>query len=241
MQGIPYFLLVFADGILCFFSPCTLPVIALYLCYISGVNLAQADENAANRWKIVSHSLRFILGLVIVYSLMGVIVSFIGGLVFVYAKTWFLVASGILLIIAGCANLGFLRIGFLDRATGTAMRIRGVSALTAVVQGMTFALLWTPCSGPLVLGALSLASDQTALWQSALVMAVFTLGISVPIFVTALAAARVAAFIRSHGRLVEYLKYVTGVFMIFFGVLLVFDKFVIFTRFISVFFSVGGQ
>ncbi|MEE4254184.1 MAG: cytochrome c biogenesis protein CcdA [Desulfuromusa sp.] len=71
--------IAFLAGLLSFFSPCVLPLIPLYLTYISGLSFAQlkqADAGSQARRAVVFHSLVFISGFSVVFIALGGLAGF---------------------------------------------------------------------------------------------------------------------------------------------------------------------
>ena len=68
-------------GLLSFVSPCVLPLVPPYLCYMAGVSLDQltgvADEGVA-RHKVVFSALAFVLGFSTVFVTLGATASALG-------------------------------------------------------------------------------------------------------------------------------------------------------------------
>lgn len=63
----------FGAGVLSFLSPCTLPLLPLYISYITGKNVQEVKENQSFKFKrnVLLHSLIFLLGVSVVYISLG--------------------------------------------------------------------------------------------------------------------------------------------------------------------------
>jgi len=103
-------LLAFWGGIVSFFSPCILPLIPLYISYISGVS-SYSLSMEHSRIFVVTRVLVFILGFSLVVTALGASASFIGNWLLTYREI-FLHIGGIILIIFGISFLGILKIPF---------------------------------------------------------------------------------------------------------------------------------
>ena len=75
-------------GIISFLSPCVLPLVPPYLCFITGASLEQLSERegsmAVQRRRTVLAALFFVLGFSTVFILMGVSASYVGQLLRAY-------------------------------------------------------------------------------------------------------------------------------------------------------------
>ncbi len=105
-------------GIISFLSPCVLPLVPPYLCFITGASLEQLSESdgamAAQRRRTLLAALFFVLGFSTVFILMGVSASYVGQLL----RAWLPVlaqVAGVFIILMGLNFLGVFRLGFLSR------------------------------------------------------------------------------------------------------------------------------
>src|ERR1700690_1999658 len=95
-------------GLVSFLSPCVLPLVPPYLCYMAGVSLDQltgkAEERVARRTVVLS-ALAFVLGFSTVFVALGATASVAGQLVrdHIGALT---IIGGIIIIVMGLHFLG---------------------------------------------------------------------------------------------------------------------------------------
>lgn len=93
-----------------------------------------------------------------------------------------------------------------DRAsalgTGLDQRVSSRSLHHALLMGMLLGLVWTPCSGPLLASALSLAAGGGAA-SATLTLAIFGLGAAIPLisvgYLSRSALGRVRSWVTAHG------------------------------------------
>lgn len=115
-ENAPYLISLIA-GILTFISPCVLPLIPAYLSYVSEISLQELKDSAKlnlkKRFKILRSAVFFILGLGIVFVLLGAVAARIlqGGILI--SPILRFVAGGIL-IVFGLHTLGVFKIAFLN-------------------------------------------------------------------------------------------------------------------------------
>src|SRR5512135_1415219 len=108
--------LAFLAGMASFLSPCVFSLVPAYIGYLSGRSLAVTDparKNRWDRWNTVSHGLAFVIGFSIVFVILGVAVSALGGFLFNF-RTWIARIGGIVVIIFGLHMIGVFRIPFLE-------------------------------------------------------------------------------------------------------------------------------
>lgn len=154
-------LTVFFQGLLSFFSPCVLPLIPLYVGYLSGGTGTRGEDGRMHykRSKVMLHTLFFVLGVSFAFFVLGLGVSAAAGF-FKTNQMLFARIGGILV-----AAFGFYQLGMLgeSKVLGKERRLPfrldsiAMSPLTALLMGFTFSFAWTPCVGP--------ASPVCFLWR----------------------------------------------------------------------------
>ena len=80
MGQIPSVALSFGAGLLTFLSPCVLPLIPVYLSFISGESVMTAVENRGYRYRLLARTLLFVGGFTFVFVLLALL--FGGGMRF---------------------------------------------------------------------------------------------------------------------------------------------------------------
>ncbi len=204
-----------AAGLVSFFSPCVVPLVPGYLAYASG--LAGADVVAGRgRRRLVAGAVLFVLGIAVVYVIIGAVVGSVG-VALLQHQAMINRVLGVGVIVLG---LIFLGLPFGRRELRTDWRPR-VGVAAAPLLGGVFALGWTPCIGPALGAVLTLAYNEATAVRGAVLTFVFTLGLGLPFIAAALAyhwLARVIAVARRHRLLIMRIG---GVLMIMVGVAMV--------------------
>ncbi len=188
-------------GALSFLSPCVLPLVPPYLCYMAGVSVDEfrgeaKQETGGTRTALLSASLAFVLGFSTVFVALGAGASSIGGLLRAYQQELAIVA-GVLIIVMGLNFLGVIRIPLLSREARFQSSGKPASALAAYVMGLAFAFGWTPCIGPVLGPILTLAGGRETVGEGAALLFAYSLGLGIPFLVAALFS---GAFMRFLGR-----------------------------------------
>jgi len=188
-------------GLLSFLSPCVLPLVPPYLCFLGGATfdqLAGEDETPAHVYRtIVLSSIAFVLGFTTVFVLTGVTFGAVGNTLLDHQKVITRVL-GCVTIVLGLAFLGWF--GFLQRDVRV-HRVPAVGIAAAPMLGVLFGLGWTPCIGPTLGAVLSLALNEGGVGRGAVLAVVYSLGLGIPFVVAALAFRRMlgaVGWIRRH-------------------------------------------
>lgn len=215
-------------GLLSFLSPCVLPLVPPYLCFLGGVSAeqltAQGSVTAGASRRVLLAAVAFVMGFGTVFVLMGASASAAGRLVTEYLPLLAQVA-GIALVVLGLHFLGVLKVPWLYREIRYQPAVRPAGLAGAYLVGLAFAFGWTPCVGPVLAAILMLAASEESAWQGAGLLAGYALGIGIP-FLAAAALARPFLLclqrFRRHVRRVEQLM---GVLLIATGVVFLSGKF----------------
>ena len=218
------FVVAFTSGLLSFLSPCVLPVIPSYLSFISGVSLDEMngpDAEAGARRRVVLNALAFIVGFSLVFVSLGASASALYG-VFAGHRRLIRIAGGTAIILVGVYLLGFLKVPALDRYFQVNLKDKPAGYLGSGLVGITFAVAWIPCVGPILGAILALAATST---NGVLLLGSYAAGLAVPFFLSAVAVDWFFLFSRRFRRYVHYVHIVAGVMLIVIGALLVTDYF----------------
>lgn len=215
----------FIAGFLTFLSPCLLPLIPSFLLYIAGVSYGEfKDETkrAKVQSKVIVHSLLFIAGFSLVFILLGLTATFLGKLLFQYQK-YIRILGGALIAVFGLYLTGLLKLDFLYKERKFNVTTKGASYIGSFMVGVTFAAAWTPCAGPILGSILVLAGTKASMAQGAGLLSVYSLGIAVPFFLTALVLNSFLAFFKKIEKVMSVINLVGGVFLIIVGILVATD------------------
>lgn len=187
----------FLAGLVSFLSPCVLPLVPPYLCYMTGVTLDQltgeADERVA-RLRVMMSSLAFVLGFSTVFVTLGAAASVVGRFVASYSGV-LSVVGGLVIIIMGLHFLGLFRIAFLQRQ----MRVdvdNQAGPGGSYLMGLAFGFGWTPCIGPVLGAILFVAGSEETAGRGALLLAIYSFGLGLPFLIAGLFAGPFMGFLR---------------------------------------------
>ncbi|MGH7831832.1 MAG: cytochrome c biogenesis CcdA family protein, partial [Candidatus Binatia bacterium] len=196
------FLVAFVAGLFSFLSPCVLPLIPSYLSFVSGVSLEEMRANQVGnrvRRQVALHSLAFIVGFSLVFVSLGASASFLGGLFFSYRNV-IRTLGGILIILVGLYLTGLFKISVLDRYFQFNLKNKPAGYLGSVLVGITFAVAWTPCVGPILGAILTLAGTSAQVDRGIFLLATYAAGLALPFFLSAVAVNSFFQFSQSFRR-----------------------------------------
>ena len=214
------FPLALSAGILSFLSPCVLPLVPIYLGYLTGAGAGnRAITMEQSRSFTLLHGLAFVSGFSLVFIALGAI----GGAArAILTHPAFLWVGAILLMVMGLHLLGVVRIPLLFMEKRFEVQ-RGANpnVFSSLLIGATFGAGWTPCIGPVLGAILLLSAQQGGVLQGASLLAVYSLGLAIPFLIMAGALGRASAFIRQLGPKLRYIEMASGALLIVVALMLV--------------------
>jgi cytochrome c-type biogenesis protein len=206
--------LAFIAGLASFLSPCVLPLLPVYLSYISGVSVERLESE---RWQVLRVALAFVAGFTLVFVLMGAGAGGIGALL-LHQRRLLTIIAGAFLILSGVALMGLVHLPLPVVSLSWGRRLHGVPG--AAAAGAAVAIAWTPCVGYVLGAILTMAASENAP-AGALLLLVYSLGLGAPFIAAALAfgwVGRRLAAVRRHYRAFQT---VAGGLLVAVGVLFV--------------------
>lgn len=221
----------FLAGTITFFASCLLPLVPIYLAYLSGVSLTTTKKSEKN--KILRTSIAFVVGFISVFILLGATFSTLNRALSSY-KFWIEKAGGTLFILLGLYLTGIFQLNFLSKDFHFKLNkwFKKKTTLHAFLTGITFGFGWTPCVGP-VLGVILYWSSQQATFLQGFVMLLFYgLGLGLPFVLTGLLFEKASPFLKKTQKLGNTLQKIAGVIIILAGILLLTGKLQDFTLYL---------
>lgn len=214
-------------GLLSFLSPCILPIVPFYLCYLAGISMNQLTADGSlqdgSRRRVIIASVLFATGILTVFVGLGATATMFGQALRAYFSVLRYVA-GALIVVMGLHFLGVFKIGLLYREARIQTGNKPVSYVGAYVVGLAFAFGWTPCVGPILAAILFAAGAQETVMQGTLLLFAYGIGMGLPFVLAAIFASQ---FMSAFGKFRRYLgvvEKVMGGFLVLFGALIFFGQ-----------------
>ncbi len=209
-------------GLISFVSPCVLPIVPPYLCFLAGLSLdqitADGQEAPGARRKVVFSSVAFVFGFATVFVALGATASVIGQTM-ARNLDWLAVVAGAMILVLGLHFTGLIRIPLLYREARFDVERKPPGLLGAYLVGLAFAFGWTPCVGPVLATILFTAGGQETAAEGALLLSFYALGIGVPFVLAAFFVGPFMMLMRRFRRHMGMVEKVMGILLIATGVL----------------------
>lgn len=210
-------------GLLSFLSPCILPMVPFYLCYMAGLSMRELrDEGgiaAGAQRRLVVSAVAFALGVTTIFVLLGLGATALG-MAFIQWKQPLAYVAAAVLLVFGLHFLGVIRVPFLYREARIDARTEPSTLIGAYVMGLAFGFGWTPCVGPALAAILMIASGMGEIWRGGALLLVYGLSMTLPFVVAALFARPFLAWVGRNRRYLGYVEKAMGVMLILFAVLI---------------------
>ena len=140
---------------------------------------------------------------------------------------------GLLIVIFGLYLLGILNINFLQMEHRFQFRNRPVGYLGSFLIGIAFAAGWTPCVGPVLGTILLYASTTDSLLDGVFLLTSYSLGLGLPLFLTALGVDRFLAYFKQARAYLWGVSTVSGVLLVIVGVMIYANSLTMITSFLE--------
>ena len=215
---------VVTAGLLSFLSPCVLPIVPGYLCFMAGTSLDKLDLNAREiKRDVFYYSLCFVIGFSTVFIILGASATVISGLMFEYLD-YLRVAGGIVIIIFGIHFMQLIQIPLLNQELRVQVQNYKPGVVGSYIIGLSFAFGWTPCIGPILGSVLSVAASSETISQGVFLLFLYSMGLGIPFL---LAAYAIGSFLNFFSKIKKYMRtieIVTGLLLIIFGILILTNR-----------------
>lgn len=209
-------------GFLSFLSPCVLPLVPPYLCFLGGTTFDQLtgeDETPPHVYKtVIMSSVVFVLGFTTIFVILGATATAAGQLMVDNLSLLGKIA-GVVIIIAGLHFLGVLHIPMLHREARYHADARPAGLIGAYVIGLAFAFGWTPCIGPVLAAILAMAAGEDSVRQGVALLFVYSLGLGIPFIVAAIAIKPFMSTLQRFRKHLATVEKLLGGFLVLTGIL----------------------
>lgn len=212
----------FVAGLLSFLSPCVLPLIPSYITYITGLSFADLQAEHPShiiRQKSILHSLAFICGFTLVFVLLGASATYIGSFL-QHNSNVIRKVGGVILVVLGIHVTGLVPLRFLMAEKRVSIKHKPSGYAGSFLVGIIFAAGWTPCIGPILAAILAVAATEESVYQGIILLLIYSLGLGVPFFLSALAMHRFIVAFNRFKKYIRIFEIMTGVLLMVIGVLI---------------------
>ena len=220
MTGSLGVVVAFSAGLFSFLSPCVLPLFPSYVSFITGMSVSDltADLSGAARRRVMLHALAFVLGFSLVFVSLGASFSAAGQFLLDYREMIRRV-GGVLIVLFGLYIAGVFKLGLLGRTKQLQLREKPAGYLGSLAVGITFAIGWTPCVGPILGAILSLAGTAETLQRGIGLLIAYSAGLGLPFLLSAVALGSFLRVFKRYRPFIPVMERAASVLLVVVGVL----------------------
>lgn len=210
-------------GLLSFFSPCILPIVPFYLCYMAGISMNDLQSNddipSATHRRLIIASIFFALGVTTIFVLLGLGATALGQ-AFREWRQELAYVSAAFLGVFGLHFLDLIRIPLLYREARMDAKTDPSSYIGSYVMGLAFGFGWTPCVGPALAAILMVAGGMGDMIYGGLLLLTYGLAMTLPFVIAAIFAKPFLRWMQRNRKYLGYVEKVMGVMLIIFALLI---------------------
>jgi cytochrome c-type biogenesis protein len=200
---------LFGAGVLTSLTPCIYPMIPITAGVIAGT-----AGTAASRWRTLSMTFAYVLGLALLYATLGLLAGLTGTLFgTVSANPWARFAIGNLLLLFGLVMLDVIPLSAPQRLVRWASGRGGGSYPAVFLLGATSGLVAAPCGAPAFGAVLTWVATTGSPTLGFVYLFVFSLGMTALLVAVGLFSGTLARLPRS-GQWMTWIKRVAGLILI---------------------------
>lgn len=216
----------FLAGLASFISPCVLPLVPSYLSFLTGTSLEdlKRQSSAAVKARTIVHALAFICGFTVIFVMIGLSASAIGGVFTDHRRDVEIVGGGII-VVFGLHMMGVLRIPLLmmDKRFHVAGARRPSLAVSFLI-GLGFAAGWSPCIGP-ILSLIILKASQEKVAEATYLLLGYSAGLAIPFLIVAAAITQSLGALDRIKRFLPAIEATSGGILVATGLVVATDQF----------------
>ena len=207
--------IAFLAGLISFLSPCVLPLIPGYICYISGTSLEKLIEKKNNL--IFIKTVFFSLGFSFVFISLGLTASFLGNFFLDNSDILRIIAS-IIIIFFSLQLMSIVNFKFMNQDIKIINYQKNQNLAFPLIAGAAFAFGWTPCIGPILGSILTLAAIEENFSRAILLLSFYSLGLAIPFVVSGVLIHKFIFFSKSFRKYLSAVTKVGGFILLLTGI-----------------------
>ncbi len=222
------FITVFIQGLLSFFSPCVLPLLPVYMGYLSGGTLKVKEDGTKHydKVKVMINTIFFVIGISFAFFLLGMGLSVLGRF-FSGNQYVFVRIGGMIVILFGLYQFGLFgdsRLLSRDLRLPINFGKLTMSPLTALIMGFVISFAWSPCIGPVLSSVLIMAASTDSALGGFALIGVYTLGYIIPFLLLGFFTTTLLEVFGKHRNVVKYTVKIGAALMILMGIMMITGK-----------------
>jgi len=168
------FISIFIAGLALNLTPCVYPMLS--------ITVALFGQSAEmSRWRAFARAFAYFLGIVCMYSALGVFAAMTGGFFGAWLQNaWVLIGVGIFILLIALSMFGLYTFQLPPALVSKAGALRQANWIGLFLSGLTVGIVAAPCIGPAIVGLLTYASTHATPQYAFLLFFTLALGLGFP-------------------------------------------------------------
>lgn len=210
---------LYLEGLLSFFTPCVLPLVPLYIGYLTQDAKTTNEDGTVtyHRGRTMYLTTAFVLGICAVFVIAGLGSTALHTF-FIDHRLAFQLTGGILLVAFGLVSLNIIRIPFLNGTHTHRFEVKGgMNFIKAYLMGFFFSFAWSPCVGPLLAQAIVKAASAQNAVTGWMYIGSYALGFISIFLLLGIFTTEILNFLKRYHGAVKYTGILAGIIVIAMG------------------------
>jgi len=230
--------IAFLAGLISFLSPCVLPLIPGYICYISGTSLEKINDKKKNM--VIVKTIFFTLGFSFIFITLGSTASFIGKF-FLVNSDIFRIIAGSIIIFFSLHLIGIFNFNFMNKDVRIFTDHYNNNLTFPFVVGAAFGFGWTPCIGPILGSILTLAALEKNIGKGILLLSFYSLGLGIPFIISGILIDKFLLISKNFKKYINIITKIGGIILLLTGTAILTNQLQILGFFILEYFPIFGN
>ena len=216
---------VFIEGILSFFSPCILPLLPVYMSYLSQ-NAKIVDDSGNVKYKqsvVLLYTVLFMIGVSLTFFVMVFALISSNSFLVEYNHE-ITIVGGLFIFILGTIQLIGIKFNVMQKNYNfmSKLNLKKMNYLNAILMGFLFSFGWTPCIGPYLTSIVVMAASQADQVQGIMLICWYALGFLIPFIFMGIFTKFILELIKKNQKMFKYTIKLGGIILIVVGLNMVY-------------------